>query len=103
MSEINKKLLFDMIPLRVIPPLILGLIVYPLMGLRSDAPIYFLRFLTALVMFNLTAASIALAISIAIPHLAISNIVYTLFVIFSMLFGGLLLNNGSKKLFFSKD
>ena len=82
-----------MIPLRVVPPLIIGFIAYPLIGLRSDVPIFFMRFLTALVMFNLTAASIALTVSIVISDLAISNVVYTLFVIFSMLFGGLLYNS----------
>ena len=30
------KILFDLIPLRVVPPLTMGLIVYPLVGLVPD-------------------------------------------------------------------
>ncbi len=57
------KVLFDIIPLRIIPPILLGVIVYPMTGLVPDAE-HFLVFLLVLVLFNLAAAAICLFIGI---------------------------------------
>lgn len=86
------KLIFDVIPLRVVPPLLLGLIVYPMIGLRAETSAYMLKFLLVLVLFNLTAASVCLALGIVFRELGIANLVSSLVVLFAMLFGGLLLN-----------
>ncbi|KAI8588455.1 hypothetical protein BDZ88DRAFT_194973 [Geranomyces variabilis] len=86
------KVLFDLIPLRTIPPLLLGLISYHMMGLRSDDFSFLLKFLLVLVLFNLAAASACLTISIAIPDTAVATLVATLLMLFEMLFGGMLLN-----------
>ncbi|KAI8917509.1 hypothetical protein DFJ77DRAFT_456678 [Powellomyces hirtus] len=86
------KVLFDLIPLRTIPPLLLGLISYHMMGLRSDDFTFFVKFLLVLVLFNLAAASACLMISIAIPETAVATLIATLLMLFEMLFGGMLLN-----------
>ncbi|KAH9270896.1 hypothetical protein BASA83_006849 [Batrachochytrium salamandrivorans] len=88
------KILFDILPLRVIPPLILGLICYHMIGLRPDT-ILLLRFLLVLVLFNLTAASVCLTISIIFKDVAVASLIATLVMLFEMLFGGLLLNKAS--------
>lgn len=88
------KLIFDVVPLRVIPPLLLGLIVYPMIGLRAENSLFILKFLLVLVLFNLTAASVCLAIGIVFKELGLANLISSLVMLFAMLFGGLLLNKG---------
>ncbi|KXS11308.1 hypothetical protein M427DRAFT_73054 [Gonapodya prolifera JEL478] len=89
------KVLFDIVPLRVLPPLTLGLIVYPMIGLRSESLVYLLKFLLVLILFNLTSASVCLAIGIIVPEIGLSNLVSTLVMLFAMLYGGLLLNKAT--------
>lgn len=88
------KVLFDILPLRVVPPLLLGAIIYPMVGLVPDLP-HFARFLAVLVAFNLTAAGICLVLGIIIREVSVANLTSSLVMLFSMLFGGLLLNKDS--------
>ncbi|KAI9137916.1 hypothetical protein BKA69DRAFT_1127772 [Paraphysoderma sedebokerense] len=85
------KVIFDVIPLRVVPPFLMGVIIYHMVGLVPVTTI-FLKFLLVLVMFNLTAASICLFTGIVIEDLSVANLLSILVMLFSMLFGGLLLN-----------
>ncbi|RKP01830.1 hypothetical protein CXG81DRAFT_11477 [Caulochytrium protostelioides] len=86
------KVLVDLLPLRVLPPFILGLIVYHMVGLRADSPVFLFKFLLVLVLFNVTAAALCLAIAIMFSDPAIASFVAILVMLFEMLFGGLLLN-----------
>ncbi|KAJ1968395.1 (ABC) transporter [Dispira parvispora] len=88
------KVVFDIFPLRVIPPLLLGCIVYPMVGLVPGIT-NFAKFLLVLVLFNLAAASICLCLGIIFRELSVSNLLSSLAMLFSMLFGGLLLNKDS--------
>jgi ABC-type multidrug transport system ATPase subunit/ABC-type multidrug transport system permease subunit len=85
------KVLFDIVPLRIIPPLIMGAIVYPMTGLVADAP-HFFTFLLILVLFNLAAAAICLFIGIICRDPGVANLIGSLVMLFSLLFAGLLLN-----------
>lgn len=103
------KLLFDVIPLRVFPPFILGAIVYQPVGL-VPAIDSFWRFILVLVLFNLTASSAVLLLSVLIKNTAVANLVGSLVMLFrsvppsrvlscllthsisSLLFAGLLIN-----------
>ena len=88
------KILFDLFPLRIIPSLILGVISYFMVGFSyhlSD----FLRFLLVLVLFNMVAAAMCLLVATACKRLAMANLVAILVMLFSMLFGGFLLNKGA--------
>ncbi|KAJ3106354.1 hypothetical protein HDU96_008245 [Phlyctochytrium bullatum] len=87
--------LFDMFPLRVIPPVILGLICYHMIGLRAEDVWFLLRFLLVLILFNLTAASCCMMLSIVFKDSALASLIATLVMLFEMLFGGLLLNKGT--------
>ncbi|KAJ5579692.1 ABC transporter G family member [Penicillium hispanicum] len=86
------KVIFDIVPLRLIPPMIMGIIVYPMTGL-IPAWDEFLRFMLVLVLFNLAAANICLFIGIVIRDGGVANLIGSLVMLFSLLFAGLLLNH----------
>jgi len=88
------KALCDVIPMRVIPPLLLGAIVYYMIGLREGA-VHFVVFLSVLVLVSLVSGSMSLAISSAIPSLSVGNLIAVLLLLFYMLFGGFLLSKTS--------
>ncbi|OLL24559.1 ABC transporter G family member [Neolecta irregularis DAH-3] len=88
------KVLFDIIPLRVIPPIVMGLIIYPMVGLVPEVPEFF-KFILVLVLFNLTAAAICLFIGIVFKELGVASLFGSLMMLFSLLFAGLLLNHDS--------
>jgi ABC-type multidrug transport system permease subunit len=85
------KVMFDVVPLRMIPPLLFGSIIYFLVGFNPQVAV-FLKFLLALILFNLTCSSICLTIAVAFQNHGVANLVASLTILFSMLFGGFLLN-----------
>ena len=86
------KVFFDIVPLRLIPPIILGAVVYPMSGLVAEAPEFF-KCILILVLFNLAAASICLFIGIVFKDGGVANLIGSLVMLFSLLFAGLLLNH----------
>ena len=86
------KVVFDVVPLRLIPPIIMGVIVYPMTGLIPAWPEFF-RFILVLVLFNLAAANICLFIGIVFQDGGVANLIGSLVMLFSLLFAGLLLNH----------
>jgi len=86
------KVVFDIVPLRLIPPLIMGCIVYPMTGL-IPAPAEFFKFLLFIALFNLAAAAICLFIGICVRNQGVANLLGVLVMLFSLLFGGFLLNH----------
>lgn len=85
------KVVFDIVPLRLIPPVIMGAIVYPMSGLLPEWASLF-RFMLILVLFNLAAAAICLCIGIVFKDGGVANLIGSLVMLFSLLFAGLLLN-----------
>ncbi|RMJ22026.1 ABC transporter [Aspergillus sp. HF37] len=88
----SAKVVFDVVPLRLIPPIIMGIIVYPMTGLIPAWPEFF-RFILVLVLFNLAAANICLFIGIVFRDGGVANLIGSLVMLFSLLFAGLLLNH----------
>lgn len=88
------KVLFDIVPLRIIPPILLGAIVYPMTGLVPE-PDKFMVFMLVLVLFNLAAAAICLFIGIVCKDGGVANLIGSLVMLFSLLFAGLLLNHNA--------
>ncbi|KAK8072722.1 ABC-2 type transporter [Apiospora saccharicola] len=86
------KVLFDVVPLRIIPPILMGIIIYPMTGLVADAQ-HFFTFILILVLFNMAAAAICLFIGIVCKDGSVANLVGSLVMLFSLLFAGLLLNH----------
>ena len=99
-----------MLPLRVIPPLLYGSILYGLVGMVPSVS-GFWKFLLTLILFNLTTASVLLFLSIAISHTGVASLLGTLLMLYkcvlpavlaladsplgSLLFAGLLINRRS--------
>jgi ABC-type multidrug transport system permease subunit len=67
------KVLFDIVPLRIVPSVILGCIVYGLVGLVPNL-VEFWKFLLILVLFNLAAASVVLFLSVAIANNGVASL-----------------------------
>ncbi len=88
------KVLFDILPLRLIPPIIMGAIVYPMTGL-IPAWSEFFKFILFLVLFNLAAAAICLFVGIIFRNGGVANLIGSLVMLFSLLFSGFLLNHES--------
>ncbi|EAU83316.2 ATP-dependent permease [Coprinopsis cinerea okayama7 len=87
----SSKVLFDILPLRLVPPLMFGGIVYGLVGLVPTVQ-GFWKFMLTLVLFNLTTASVVLLLSIAFESVSVASLVGTLVMLFNLLFTGLLIN-----------
>jgi ATP-binding cassette subfamily G (WHITE) protein 2 len=86
------KVIFDIVPLRIIPPIIMGSILYPMTGLEPNWP-HFLKFMLVLVLFNLAASAICLFIGIVCKDNGVASLIGSLVMLFSLLFAGLLLNH----------
>lgn len=87
------KVMFDIVPLRVIPPMLMGLIIYNMVGL-VEGWTEFGKFFLVLVLFNIVASGVCLMIGIMFEAVGVANLMSSLVMLFSMLFGGLLLNKG---------
>jgi len=74
--------------------LLMGIIVYHMVGLVPTLG-HLLKFLLVLVSFNLCASAICLCLGLAFKELSVANLLGSLVMLFSMLFGGLLLNKDS--------
>ncbi|KAJ9115056.1 hypothetical protein QFC22_005384 [Naganishia vaughanmartiniae] len=85
------KVLFDILPLRVIPPFILGSIVYGLAGLNPSVAAFW-KFILTLVLFNLAASSIVLFLSVAVADTGVANLLGSMVMLYNLLFAGLLMN-----------
>lgn len=88
------KVLFDIVPLRLIPPILLGAIMYPMTGLVPAWP-EFLRFMAFLILFNFAASAICLFVGVVFKNVGMANLIGSLIMLFSLLFAGLLLNHDS--------
>ncbi|KAJ3983171.1 hypothetical protein F5890DRAFT_1524940 [Lentinula detonsa] len=87
----SSKILFDILPLRLVPPLMFGGIAYGLIGLVPTVGTFW-KFILALVLFNLTTASVVLWLSIAFESVSVASLVGTLIMLYNLLFTGLLIN-----------
>ncbi|SJX61788.1 related to ABC transporter protein [Sporisorium reilianum f. sp. reilianum] len=91
LTYFTSKLLFDILPLRVVPPFLFGGCVYFLVGLVPGVA-EFWKFILTLVLFSLAASSAVFFISIAVRDTGLANLVGSLTMLFSLLFAGLLIN-----------
>lgn len=75
------KVLFDVVPLRVIPPFVFGAIVYAPIGLVPTVSSFW-SFILVLVMFNLTASSVVLFLSVLVRDTGVANLIGSLLMLF---------------------
>ena len=85
------KVVFDIVPLRLLPPLILAVVVYPMTGLVAQWSAFCI-FALILVLFNLAASAMCLLIGILFRETSVASLIGSLVMLFSLLFAGLLLN-----------
>ena len=86
------KIICDIIPLRVLPPVILISIAYPLIGLTMEHNA-FLKTILVLVLFNVAISAEVLIVGILIRDPGTSTMVGVLILLFSILFAGLFINS----------
>jgi len=88
------KTICDLLPMRIIPPLLLGCISYYMVGFRPGVN-HFAWYLLTLVLTSLVAGSMCLSISAVVPSLGLGNLIAILLLLFYLLFAGFLLNKDS--------
>jgi ABC-type multidrug transport system ATPase subunit/ABC-type multidrug transport system permease subunit len=96
LSYYMSKIICDVLPLRIFPPIILLSIAYPLIGLNMDDHA-FLKCLLILVLFNLTVSIEILIIGILMKDSSNATMIGVLTLLFSLLFSGLFINRESLK------
>jgi ABC-2 type transporter len=82
---------FDLLTLRILPPLFLATVGYSMMGLRGGL-VHRLRYWAAITLCNVAAASASMAIGAAASSTSVANTVASLAVLVNLLFGGFLLS-----------
>jgi ATP-binding cassette subfamily G (WHITE) protein 2 len=85
-------LLFDVLPMRVLPPFFFGLTTYGMIGLNEGTEVSLVTFVLALVFTNVCATCACMAIGAAAKSVAVANAVASLCFLVATLFGGFLLN-----------
>lgn len=90
------KIICDVLPLRIFPPIILTSIAYPLIGLNLEDN-GFIKCLIILVLFNLTVSIEILIIGILVKDSSNATMIGVLTLLFSLLFSGLFINRDSLK------
>ncbi|GFR46198.1 hypothetical protein Agub_g7729, partial [Astrephomene gubernaculifera] len=83
--------LWDLLPLRVLPPALFSVISYGMIGLRAT-PAAVLCHWAVLVAANITAAAANMSVGAAVGSVSLANMVGSLCVLASSLFGGFLLS-----------
>ena len=82
--------MFDILPLRVVPPMMYGSIIYGLIGLVPTVATSW-KFMLALVLFNLTTASVILLLSISFASVGLGSLIGTLIMLFKCVFASFLI------------
>lgn len=85
------KIICDVLPLRLIPPIIMLLIIYPMVGLNMTNNAFF-KCIVILVLFNIGISLEILSIGIIFKDLNNSIIISVLIILGSLLFSGLFIN-----------
>eukprot|EP01135_Chromosphaera_perkinsii_P001583 Nk52_evm53s207 gene=Nk52_evmTU53s207 len=88
------KMLFDVVPLRVVPPLIMGTVSYAMIGLRPTLS-HFTFFLATLVLVNLVATSICLLLGIMMKKGSLASLLASLIMLLSLMLTGIFNNKDS--------
>jgi ABC-type multidrug transport system permease subunit len=84
----------DLLPLRIVFPLIYAIVVYWMASFVGDAE-HFLKFILVFLLFNMVSAAMFYVISVSVPSVTVGNIVSAAILLFLMLFSGFLLNFAS--------
>lgn len=86
---VAKALVCDMLPLRMLPPLLFGSIVYGLIGLNTQSPAALGNFMLVLVLVNTSASAFCMLLSAACKDVSTANLLAAAFFLYSYMFSGL--------------
>jgi hypothetical protein len=90
---VAKALVCDLLPLRVLPPLLFGALIYGLVGLNT-APGALAAFLLVLVLVNVAASAFCMLLSAACRDVSTANLLAAAFFLYSYMFSGLFITGG---------
>ena len=85
-------LLFDLLPMRVLPPFFFGLMTYQMVGLNEGTEYCLAWFVATLIATNVCASCMCMAVGAAARSVAAANVIASLCFLAAILFGGFLLN-----------
>ncbi|KAL3154966.1 hypothetical protein ABBQ38_011494 [Trebouxia sp. C0009 RCD-2024] len=85
-------LLFDIVPMRVVPPLFFAMFSYWMIGLHTQCTSCIFAFIGVLVSANIAATTMSQAIGAAVSSVRVANLLGSLGIMMFLLFGGFLLN-----------
>jgi ABC-type multidrug transport system permease subunit len=85
------KVVFDIIPLRVLPCIVMSSISYFLIGFNPEASFFF-KYLLVMILFSVNAGLYSLAMGCAISESSTSTLAASISILFQMLFAGILVN-----------
>jgi len=85
-------LLFDLLPMRVLPPFFFGFFSYGMIGLNEGGQLNLLKFVFVLILTNIVATCLCMAVGAANRNVSAANMVASLCFLLAILFGGFLLN-----------
>ena len=88
--------MFDALPLRIIPALVMGALTYFMCGLQWSLALFF-HYLLILVLFHCTTTLICFCISSVVLNTSLANLVAIMVLTFFALFQGILLNFGTRR------
>eukprot|EP00223_Ostreococcus_mediterraneus_P005998 CAMPEP_0179689398 /NCGR_PEP_ID=MMETSP0936-20121108/3175_1 /TAXON_ID=548131 ORGANISM="Ostreococcus mediterraneus, Strain clade-D-RCC2573" /NCGR_SAMPLE_ID=MMETSP0936 /ASSEMBLY_ACC=CAM_ASM_000574 /LENGTH=1734 /DNA_ID=CAMNT_0021562003 /DNA_START=11 /DNA_END=5218 /DNA_ORIENTATION=- len=88
----TSMLLFDLLPMRVLPPFFFGFFSYGMIGLNEGGEWNLLTFVFVLILTNIVATCLCMAVGAANRNVSAANMVASLFFLVSILFGGFLVN-----------
>lgn len=100
MSYFFSKIFFDLIPLRIVPPILMGGVAYFMIGLHSTLT-NFVWFMVIMILFNLVSGGMCILIGAIAPTVASGNVIATLAILCQSLFAGFLVNKGSMPTYLS--
>eukprot|EP00127_Corallochytrium_limacisporum_P002658 Clim_evm94s134 gene=Clim_evmTU94s134 len=87
------KMFFDLVPLRMVPPLIMGTICYWMIGFRHDTIDHFFYFLLILMLVNVAATSLCMVIGVSAKRMSMAIEVAALSLLFSLMLTGIFNNH----------
>ena len=90
MPYLVSKLVVDVMPLRMIPAIVVGAIIYFPMGLRTDDGSYFLWFLVILTLFTVCISLCVMCIGVMTSSFGAAALISSVVILWNFVFGGLL-------------
>lgn len=79
--------LFDILPLRVVPPCLFAFVSYWMIGLRSGCASCLVWFMLLMVLSNLASTTMCMAVGAATSSNAVANVASTFLLMLFLLFG----------------